>query len=324
MKRLLLAALAAVMILGLASCEAKTETQSYAMDTFLTQELYGEGGSEASGLNKETVLDIENSVSSYIPGSEIYRLNSDGSGTLSGTAEDLFGYSLDAMNDTGCAFNPFLGSIINLWDIGGGNTTVPDDNDIKEALVFTDPDIVEYTDGRIILNGALIDLGGIAKGYALDRMAENCALCGVESGLIDFGGSIAAIGEKPGGGKWSVGIKDPNDDGDIIAKVNISNAFVSTSGIYERYFVSGGKTYHHIFDPATGYPADNGLTGVSVVSESGILTDCMSTALFVMGPDKGPEYAERKGIAAVFITSDGKVNATSAMKGYGFERLGQK
>ena len=324
MKRFVLIALTAAILLSFASCENRTETQSYAMDTFLTQELYGEGGSRAAELNKKTVLDIENSVSSYIPGSDIYHVNEDGSGILTGTSRELFECSLDVMDDTDGAFSPFLGTIIELWDIGGGNTRVPSDEEVGSALEMTDPDLTDYRGGIIELNGVRIDLGGIAKGYALDRMAENCKENGVKSALIDFGGSIAAIGVKPDGGKWAVGIKDPNDEGNVIAMVKVSDAFVSTSGVYERFFVSGGKTYHHIFDPKTGYPADNGLAGVSVVSGSGLLTDAMSTALFVMGPEKGLDYAERNGIAAVFITMDGKVSVTSHMKGYDFEKLGQK
>ena len=305
------------------SCSVKTETTSYAMDTFLTQELYGNTGSLAAEQNEKTVLEIENAVSSHLPASQISKLNEDGAGTLDGIAGEIFSEAVSAAESTGGAFDPSLGNIIDLWDIDGGSELVPSEQQISEALSLSGCGRIETNGEKIYLNGTRIDLGGIAKGYALDRMAENCRTSGIESGLIDFGGSIAAIGNRPDGSKWTVGIKDPNSQGGVAATVKLSDAFVSTSGIYERYFEKNGKIYHHIFDPETGKPVDNGLAGVSVVSDSGILTDIMSTALFAMGADKGLAYSEDNSIAAVFISKDGEISVSTAMGDYGFEKRGQ-
>ena len=179
--------------------------------------------------------------------------------------------------------------------------------------------------------GTQIDLGGIAKGYASDRVAAIFTEHKVPRGLVRLGGNILAWGDRPDGAGWRIGIQDPADpdNSEALAGVlELKDAFAVTSGSYQRYFEEDGKTYHHIIDPATGYPADSGLTSVTVVADrntgSGTLCDALSTALFVMGEEQALEYW-RSGaydFQMVLVTEDGRVVATDGLKDC-FEPLGE-
>ena len=172
--------------------------------------------------------------------------------------------------------------------------------------------------GKLIfeLPGAQIDLGGIAKGYIADRLKEYLVDGGVYSGLINLGGNILCIGKKRDGSKFRIGVQQPfADRTDTIATLQISNASIVSSGIYERYFKKNGVIYHHILDTTTGYPLQNGLLGVSVVAAESVDADALSTSLFAMGLEEGLAWINRKaGIEAVFITQDEKLHYSSNFK----------
>ena len=174
-----------------------------------------------------------------------------------------------------------------------------------------------------------IDLGGIAKGYASDRMADIFALNEVEGGLAALGGNVLAYGIKADGSAWRVGVQDPahpEDSNAMVGIVSLENAFAVTSGGYQRYFEENGKTYHHIIDPATGYPADSGLTSVTVVAPcarqrtgyepgNGTMCDALSTALFVMGEEQALEFRSTydREFDLVLVTEDGRVVVTAGI-----------
>ncbi len=156
--------------------------------------------------------------------------------------------------------------------------------------------------------GSKIDFGGIAKGYAADLCADILKDADAD-GLLVLGGNIYAVGTNEGK-DWNIGIADPDEQSDTVAAVAVHDMSVVTSGDYERYFEQDGVRYHHIFDPATGYPAASGLRSVTVIDENSTRADALTTALFVMGADEGRAYCEDNGIAAVFITSDRQVFTT--------------
>ena len=180
-----------------------------------------------------------------------------------------------------------------------------------------------------LLNGAQVDLGGIGKGYAGDIVHEMAksdtsdqwhVLARLSGNIEMYGGKTADSGTD----NWNIGIADPDDNTDSIAVVSLRDGSVVTSGDYERFFEKDGKRYHHIFDPATGYPADSGLRGVTVIDPCSTKADALTTALFVMGLDKGMKFCEENEIAAVFITSDKQVYTTSKTGDCTFEFLGEK
>jgi thiamine biosynthesis lipoprotein len=173
---------------------------------------------------------------------------------------------------------------------------------------------IDVQDGSLVnANGAMLDLGGVVKGYALDSLKDNLDLMDAGPALVSLGGSIYARGTKPDGAPWTIGVRDPfGSDTDYMGTLELSDMCISTSGSYERGFTADGVYYHHIIDPATGYPVDNGLVSVSVMDESGIETDLYSTALFVMGAEKGVEFAREHEISALFITGDKKLYKTGA------------
>ena len=186
----------------------------------------------------------------------------------------------------------FWGSIMNTLT----GSVIDDEmyDDLEEKLILADASKVNYDkDTRKISfdrDGMEIDLGGIAKGYTSAQIMQIYQDCGVTSGLVNLGGNVQALGCKTDGSKWKVAIQSPDDTEDYLGILEIENQAVITSGGYERYFEEDGVTYHHIIDPATGYPAENGLTSVTIVSDDGTLADGLSTSLFIMGKEKAEKF----------------------------------
>ena len=135
-----------------------------------------------------------------------------------------------------------------------------------------------------------IDFGGIAKGYTSSRIMQIYKKCGVTSGLVSLGGNVQLLGAKPDGSAWKVAVESPDEDGNYLGILQAKDKAVITSGGYERYFEKNGKKYHHIIDPSTGYPAENGLTSVTIISDDGTLADGLSTSLFIMGKEKAEKF----------------------------------
>ena len=171
---------------------------------------------------------------------------------------------------------------------------------------------VQFTAG-----GKTCTIGGIAKGYAAGRVRTILREAGVTSAIISLGGNVAAVGKKPDGSAWTVGLQDPDRPEAYFGTVSIEDACVVTSGAYQRYFEENGVCYHHILDPHTGCPAESGVKSVSVVAQDDTLADALSTALFVMGLDAGAELWNSSGLSfeAVFVTDDNTVWITPGLAG---------
>ena len=185
-------------------------------------------------------------------------------------------------------FSVYLNPLIKAWDIKNNSGYIPD---IKSALTECS-------------KNETLNLGGIAKGYVTEKLIEILKKDGVSSALINLGGNAYGMGKKPTGENWRIGIQNPKDENGIIGIVSAENIAVITSGDYERYFELDGVRYHHIFDPKTGYPANNGLHSVTVISENPTLCDALSTAAFVAGLEKGAELLKKYGCMGVFVTDD--------------------
>lgn len=225
-----------------------------------------------------------------------------------------------AAEESAGAFDITVYPVVALWGIGTDQARVPSESEIAAQLKYVGyNDLILDPDEQSVFlkrTGMGLDLGGIAKGYAADRISKMLKSMGVESGIINLGGNILAMGSKADGSAWKIGIQNPmSDRGEYIGIAEVVNQTVVTSGIYERYFEMDGKRYHHIMDTKTGYPADNELAGVSILATSSIDADALSTTCFVLGTEKALEFLKNKpDIDALFITKDKKIRMTPGFK----------
>lgn len=234
---------------------------------------------------------------------------------------ELFVLAHNVAEDTDGAFDYTLGSLTSLWDITGA-ARVPSDKEISDALSVCRYKNAHIENGKVILDNqnTKIDLGAVAKGYTGDKIKELMKENGIKNGYVSLGGNVCAIGSSENNVKngklgWSVAVNNPFDTSEIIGKLDITDATISVSGSYERFFEQDGKIYHHIFDSKTGYPAQSDLVSVAVICENGTLADALSTALFCMGYEKSKQfYSENKyDFQAVFTLSSGKVFVTDGI-----------
>jgi thiamine biosynthesis lipoprotein len=221
-----------------------------------------------------------------------------------------------------------IGDLIDLWGIGTEYAHVPDNTEIQNILrqnsytmVVLDTDIptVRFTQPEVTLH-----FGAIAKGYIADEMKSVLENYGIESGCLSLGGNVLTIGAKPSGKPWTVGITDPLSPENITATLQVTDLSVVTSGNYERYFYEDGVRYHHILDPDTGYPAENGLISATIIGSSSVDCDALSTAVYVLGSEKGMALIESlEDVEAVLITDDGTVLTSSGIEKYQFQQVTQ-
>ena len=299
MKKLIPLLLIVFLLAGCAqgnTLEKETQTV-YAMDTVMTLTAYvPENGPSAAAAGLEAAeatlhrLDALLSVSQ--PSSEIYQLNWSGRRSLSNEASIVVNDALMAASATDGAYDPTVYPLMELWGFPTGEYHVPSGEEIENLLPDVDGGTVEISGNTVTLGeGQQIDLGGIAKGYTGEKLTEIFQGYGVSSAMVSLGGNIQAIGTKPDGSSWRVGIRDPKgSQQDYAGVLQVQNEAVVTSGGYERYFEENGTRYHHILDPKTGYPAESDLESVTIISKDGSLADAYSTALFVMGKDKAIEF----------------------------------
>lgn len=300
--------------------EGKAYSQDvFAMDTYMGVTAYGSNGEQAvkAAVKEINRLDALWSVSSEQ--GDIYKVNQKGYGKLSEDTYDLVCVAQEMYQMTGGAFDMTVYPLMELWGFTSGNYKVPSEKELKNILKKVDQSKVKLTNDHAISleKGQQIDLGAIAKGYTSSRIMEIYKENGVTSGMVSLGGNVQALGTKPDGTKWKIGIQDPDSsEGDIIGVVSLENQAVITSGGYERYFEEDGKPYHHILDTTTGYPADSGLSSVSIISEDGTLADGLSTALFVMGKEKAIQFwrEHQNEFDMVLVENDGSISVTDGLE----------
>lgn len=239
----------------------------------------------------------------------------------------LYDDNLEIMNDsveygrkTNGNFDITVSPIVDLWNINGDKFKKPNDNQINNCLKFVDYKQIKFDGDTVQLTKAgSIDLGAIAKGFVSDKIVELLKFANVKSAIIDLGGNIYAYGKK-GNGMFNVGIKKPFGKDELSATVKVSNKAVITSGIYQRYKEYKGKIYSHIMNPKTGYPVDNDLNSVTIISDNSTAADAYSTACMVMGLDKGMKFVNKaKDIEAVFIDKDNKLHLSKGLEMKGDE-----
>ncbi len=258
--------------------------------------------------------------SMYSPSSLLYSLNAGEPSDTSGLIPVLEA-ALSWSDKTGAAVDPAIGAVSSLWNFHDKDTgSCPDKEAVSKALTHTAPDsfMITHDPDGIIKNDpeALIDLGFITKGYVSKQIRDHLTGLGVKSGIINLGGNVVVMGTKPDGSSYTVGIQRPFAAAPMLT-INVSDTAVVTSGIYERCFEYEGRLYHHILDPKTGYPVDNDLYSVTIISDDPVAADALSTACFVMGKEEGLRYIEGIDNAeALFIDKDYEIYTSSGFPEY--------
>lgn len=306
------------------SSQNEASEEIFAMDTVMDVTAYGNNANDAVEAAIDEIERLDSVLSTGDENSDIAKINANSGGELGEDAGYLVEKSLELYKETDGAFDIAIYPVMEAWGFTTQEFKVPDDNELLEKLKLTDASKINYdSKERSIsfgIDGMEIDLGGIAKGYTSSRIMEIFKDYNVDSGLVNLGGNVQAYGTKTDGSNWRVAIKNPdtaNDDtDDYIGILSIADKAVITSGGYERYFEQDGKTYHHIIDPSTGYPAENGLISVTIVSDDGTLADGLSTSLFIMGKDKAVEFwkAHSDEFDAVLVADDGTIYVTEGIK----------
>ncbi len=287
------------------------------LNTVVTVTLYGTDDSSLLDDCFEQIRLYEGLFDRFDENSDIARLNaSNGEAvTVSKDTANLLTAALRYGALSNGAFDVTVAPVMDLWPFTDSSKPFPIKQDIQAVLPLVNYQklTVSGTTAQLSSPQSAVDVGGIAKGYIADRLAEYLREKGVMSALLDLGGNIYALGDK-NGREFTVGVRDPDDAYGLSAVLSVKDCSVVTSGDYERYTEKDGVRYHHLIDPKTGYPADSGLRSVTVVSPHSVDGDALSTACFVLGLDKGLALIESlNGIEALFIAKDGTLIASSGL-----------
>lgn len=327
MKRYVTAAVLGAVLLVTAGCQASlasSQSDFYAMDTFMTVTAYHSDKELAHTAQTEieqrvNALDVL--LSRQRAESELAKLNAANGAPVTVDPElyEVIETAVSYAELTDGAYDPTTAPLSDLWKIGTEDAHVPAQAQIDAVLQNVGWQKIHFLGNNQIqlADGAQIDLGGIGKGWAANDAAEICRTAGETLHVLaQLGGNIIGIGENPKSdtGEWVIGVADPEKATNYVATIAITDESVVTSGDYERYFEENGKRYHHIFDPKTGYPADSGLRGVTVVDKDSAKADALTTALFVMGLPRGLEFCEQHDIKAVFVTDEHEVIPTESVR----------
>ena len=355
-------------------CADKIETSVsfYAMDTIMQITCYGKNAKEAAAAAQSEIDRLDELLSTGNDNSEVSTINGNGGGELSSDTDELVTYALMLNKLTDGAYDMTVYPVMKLWGFTTGEYAVPDSLVLADTLRLCDSCLVDYEasdtsdfsdisdapdehkqqkQGTLKLaKGQGIDFGGLAKGYATDRLVQIFDEYGIKSAYFSLGGNVYCYHKKMDRTDWNIAIENPltsglysvsdnsdssNNDANTqkstipayIGALKVHDKAIVTSGGYERYFIEDGNVYHHIIDTSTGYPADSGLISVTVISESGTLADGLSTACYVLGLDNSIELWKKYGSGAsfggyeipafdlVFMTDDGSVYATGGIAG---------
>ena len=292
----------------------------FAMDTYMTLSAYGDNAGEVLEEGKALILALEDKLSAEKEDSQVAKLNEERKAEIDEDVSYLLDRSLSLYKDTDGVFNIAIYPVMKAWGFTTKEYKVPSKKTLRRLTSRMDLSTLTMSeDGKtaeIGQKGLEIDLGGIAKGYASSKVMELFRENGIESGLVNLGGNVQALGTKPDGSSWRVAIGSPYNDDEFLGVLEIADKAAVTSGGYERNFTQDGKTYHHIMDPKTGYPAEKGLISVTVVSDDGTLADGLSTALYVMGREKASDYWREHSdrFDAVLMDENDKLYVTKGLK----------
>ncbi|MCG8452912.1 MAG: FAD:protein FMN transferase [Spirochaetales bacterium] len=296
-----------------ASAPEPAEESQFLLDTVVSLRLYS-GNETLLSPAFEKIVQYEKQLSRHILDSPLTKLNSgQNQAILPESTAEVLNMALHYAQLTEGRFEPSIAPLVNLWDIH--EAQVPSPESVVEALTVVDFRKIqfdEFSRSITLEPGMALDLGGIAKGWIADEVADFFAESGEQSILINLGGNILVRGGKPDGSSFRIGLQDPqNSRGEYLGIFALKNGSVVSSGVYERYFIKDGIRYHHILDSRTGYPIQNGLASVTIISDRSADGDALSTSLFALGLDEGLQLAlDLEGIEAVFVTEENRLVMT--------------
>jgi len=268
------------------------------------------------------VEEIEERMSAWAPDSQVATINRKAGEEAVSVTDDVrfvIETGLAYHEKTDGQFHIGLGTLTELWGISTDRPRIPTREEIEKKLANIDIETIQLSGQEIFISepGTAIDLGGIAKGYAVDEAVRVLRDLEIDSGFVNFGGDVYALGNKPDGTPWSVGIKEPiPGSAQLLGRVQVESRSVVTSGDYERYVPDqeNGERFHHILDPETGYPTDNNLSSVTVVADTTLEADILATASFVMGLEEGLRHIESiPRTEAIFVTKENRVMVTPGL-----------
>ncbi len=316
-------AILVLLIITQTGCSKSIEplsSENYYLDTTCSLFIYDMDG-ELDEDNAQKVFDdawelcreLDKTLSKTVDVSDVSRINS-----ANGQWVEVSEYTLDVVKAgikysemSGGDFDITIGTVTDLWDYHSDNPEVPSQATIDEALSHVGYKQIQIQGNQIKLSDpkAKLDLGGIAKGYVADKLAELMQKEGVTSGIVNLGGNIVTIGCKPEADGFKIGIEKPySGRTEELGYVISADQTIVTSGVYERQFEKDGKIYHHILSPKTGYPVETDLDAVSLVADIGhsMDIDALSTICLIKGSEVGPRFIQGLGLQAVFCKSDGE------------------
>ena len=292
MRRLSLLCIVLLLLLTGCSASEPCRRELMAMDTFMTLSVYAQSPAAGEALLEEAAGEIrrlEGLLSVTDPGRAIYQVNHGGAVSLSEPVRELLEKALELCRETGGALDVTVYPAVRAWGFTTGEYRVPEEAELSALVERVGYGRVALDGDRLALpEGVELDLGSVGKGWTGDRLTALFREAGVSSAIMELGGNVQALGTKPDGSPWRVAVQAPG--GGYAGVLEIVDKAVVTSGGYQRYFEQDGETYIHIIDPATGRPARTGLASVTIVADSGLQGDGLSTALFVMGREKAEAF----------------------------------
>lgn len=333
LKQILALGICMLLAMPLGACSNNTQEvdrQEFKMDTLMELKAYGSKADKAISAAYERIDEIEQMASSSIDTSDVSKINNAAGKEYVKVHPEIIkmiNTALKYSRLTDGAFDITVGPLIKLWGIGTKNERLPLDSEIKAKLALVGYNDISVNEAdssvKLVKKDMSIDLGGIAKGFAGDEVIKIFKKYGVKSAIINLGGSsVFTLGKKPDGTLWSIAVKHPRkttDEG-YLGIIKMPQQALSTSGDYERFFIQNGKRYHHIFNPATGYPANSGVMSDTIVIDSNIpdcnmLADILTKVTFVLGVEKGFKIIDGiPGVSCLAVTTDQKIFKSSGWK----------
>lgn len=311
MRKYILVIIICILFCGCQIKNDMAEIQMFAMDTFIDLKAQGENGEKALLEAEKEINRLEKLFSPTIEQSEIFAINQYAAKqtvTVSKDTFDLIEKAKEYCNITEGAFDITIAPVVKAWGFTEEVKRVPSDEEIQQKLQLVDNNKlhIDKQNSTVYLENEnmSIDLGGIAKGYASNKVNEILKKNGVSSAVISLGGNVSVTGKRPDGTKWRIAVQDPINSEGYVGILNVEDTSVITSGVYQRFFEQNGKKYHHIIDTKTGKPTQNGLLSVTIVCDNGAMADALSTSVMVAGLQKGSELWRKLDNFGMIVITD--------------------
>lgn len=301
-----------------------TSQESFQLGTYITLSIYADAEVPTEVFDKLfNLIDYyEYMISKNIVGTELNQVN-ENAGIAPVKVDDelleIVRLGIEFAGYSDGLFDISIGPLVDLWGIGTDFANVPNEADIKEKMTLIDYKkiVIDENEKTIYLpeKNMALDLGAIAKGYIADRVKDLILEEGYSSAIINLGGNVLTVGTKPNSDTWSIGVRDPESDaGSTMGILKLEDNSIVSSGIYERFFIDGDIRYHHLINPKIGYPEQNDMMSVSIISELSVDGDALSTTVFLLGLEAGFELVEElENVEAVFVMADRSVYITSGL-----------